>query len=158
MSEWTVVIYWHRDQRRREICESSFDLWECLFQRWSHSRWWQSSGCRIESNGWSSGEVIEDEKVKELRAKDFGLVILGPLTSPGMLVGRQWAKYQSLQCYIWGNWLRCQQTVAGSSQEAFYHLWDHYLRIIGRMDSFLTDAALKIVLVSQPLGKKQQYP
>lgn len=120
------MIHWYRDQRRRnslgKALESSFGLCECLLQRWSHSRWWQSSRCKLESDGWSSGEVIKDEKVKGLRAKDFGLVILGPLTSPGMLVGRLWAKYQSLQCYIWGNWLRCQQTVAGSSREGFYRL------------------------------------
>ena len=43
-------------------------------------------------------KVIEDKKVSRSSGKDFGLVILGLLTSPRMLAGRLGARYQSLQC------------------------------------------------------------
>ena len=33
-------------------------------------------------------KVIQDETIKGLRGKDVGLVILGPQTSSGILVGR----------------------------------------------------------------------
>ena len=43
-------------------------------------------------------KVIEDEKVSRSSGKDFGLVILGLLTSPRMLAGRLGARYQNLRC------------------------------------------------------------
>lgn len=33
-------------------------------------------------------KVIKDEKVKGPRGKNFGLIFLGPLTSPGTLAGK----------------------------------------------------------------------